>query len=63
MLENNPNKINWDLLSRNQSILTYDYERMKEEQYSSGLVEELMQNRFHPRNVDKFEDWGFDSVY
>jgi hypothetical protein len=36
---------------------------MKEERYSSGLVEQLMQNRFHPRNIEKFEDWGFDSVY
>ena len=22
--------------------------------------EELMMNRFHPRNFDKWTDWGFD---
>jgi len=23
------------------------------------FTEELMQNRFHPSNIDKFEEWGF----
>jgi hypothetical protein len=24
------------------------------------LAEELMANRFHPKNFDKFVSWGFD---
>ena len=35
---------------------------MKKHIYESGIAEQLMQNRFHPRNIDKFEGWGFDSI-
>ena len=63
LLEKNLDKIDLVNLSNNPSIFTYDYEGMKNQRYSSGLVEQLMQNRFHPRNIEKFEDWGFESVY
>jgi hypothetical protein len=26
---------------------------------SQPFTQELMQNRFHPKNMDKFELWGF----
>jgi hypothetical protein len=44
-------------LSRNPSIFTYDYDQMKENK--NLLHEELMRNRFHPKNIEKFEDWGY----
>lgn len=45
----------------------YDYDVMKKCRYElgmsdktdPGMVERLMQNRFHPKNVGKFEEWGF----
>lgn len=50
----NPDKIDWDQLSMNPGIFVYDYTKM-----SRPFTEELMQNRFHPKNMDKFEQWGY----
>ena len=60
----NPNPIQttecWTMLSRNPNIFVYDYEAMKTAIYKEGgFVEELMKNRFHPKNMYKFNDWGF----
>ena len=43
----------------------YDYEGMRQKMVGTdgGLYRDLMENRFHPRNVHKFESWGFESVY
>ena len=62
ILEQNPDKIDRNLLSRNPEIFTYDYNAMKKHMYESGIAEELMQDRFHPRNLDKLERWGFESI-
>jgi hypothetical protein len=43
------------MLSSNTSIFEYDYKNMVR-----PFTEELMANRFHPSNIDKFEDWGFE---
>ena len=55
--------ISYVFLSENPAIFMYNtednYEEMKQSRQS--LHEELLQNRFHPRNIAKFEDWGFDS--
>ena len=62
LLEKYPEKIVWSWLSRNPSIFTYDYDAMRER--CLIFKEDLMKNRFHPRNLDKFRDWridGFDS--
>ncbi len=61
LLEKNQDKINWDHLSQNDSLFEYDYNAMKNNMYNpdTGLLEGLMANRFHPRNIDKFEGWGF----
>jgi hypothetical protein len=32
---------------------------MKENMKNSGIVEELMTFIFHPRNMEKWKDWGF----
>ena len=54
LLEKNQDKISWWCLSRNPSIFQYDYENMKR-----PFTEELIQERFHPKNFDKFDAWGY----
>ena len=65
LLEANPEKIDWLELSRNPSIFifTYDYDAIKNYMYGSGLARDLMENRFHPRNVHKFEEWGHEGIF
>ena len=58
LLEKKPKKIDWSRLSENPSIFEYDYEAMRLRM--KPLAEELMANRFHPRNFDKFVSWGFE---
>jgi hypothetical protein len=56
LLKENPDKIYWTQLSQNPSIFTYDYEKMR---YNCLLFkEDLMKERFHPRNLRKFSSWG-----
>ena len=56
MLKENPDKIDWKYFSKNPNIFTYDYEKM----YTNMLLfkEDLMKERFHPRNLRKFGLWG-----
>jgi hypothetical protein len=56
LLKDRPDKINWYGLSRNPHIFVYDYKKMRENM--SLFREDLMKNRFHPRNIPKFRDWG-----
>ena len=63
ILEKNLDKTDWYWLSSNPNIFTYDYEAMKNAMYKEGgFVEELMGNRFHPKNMKKWNGWGFESV-
>jgi hypothetical protein len=32
---------------------------MKDHMYN-GIKEDLVKNRFHPKNIPKFRDWGMD---
>jgi hypothetical protein len=57
-LEQNPDKIDWDWLSENPSIFEYDYDAMRGRMRT--LAEELIANRFHPRNFEKWVGWGFE---
>ena len=59
LLENNQDKISWSQLSTNPSIFEYDYQGMKDAMYK-GIKEDLVKNRFHPKNIPKFRDWGMD---
>ncbi len=59
LLKENQDKIYWVHFSRNPSIFTYDYKKMKETMKNNGIVEELMAYIFHPRNMEKWKDWGF----
>ena len=63
ILEKNLDKVNWYRLSLNLNIFEYDYKKIKNTLYNdNGFVEELMMNRFHPSNMDKWYDWGFDDI-
>jgi hypothetical protein len=59
LLKENQNNINWKLFSKNPNIFTYDYKKMKKTMKNIGIVEELMAYIFHPRNMNKWKDWGF----
>ena len=56
LLKENPDKIDWRQLSSNPNIFTYDYDMMREN--CLLFKEELMKERFHPRNLYKFGSWG-----
>ena len=59
LLEKNQDKIEWSYLSENPAIFEYDYKGMKDAMYN-GIKEDLVKNRFHPKNIPKFRDWGMD---
>jgi hypothetical protein len=59
LLEKNQDKIDWAQLSANPAIFEYDYKGMKDAMYN-GIKEDLVKNRFHPKNIPKFRDWGMD---
>jgi len=56
-LEKYPQKIVWRYLSSNLDIFTYDYQSIAER--CCIIKRDLMKNRFHPRNLDRLEHWGF----
>jgi len=58
LLEQNQDKIDWINVSLNPFIFEYDYEAMRLRM--KPMAEELMANRFHPRNFDKWIGLGFD---
>ena len=63
IMEKNLDKVDWDALTINPNIFTYDYEAIKNAMYKEGgIAEELMQNRFHPKNMDKWDGWGIDFI-
>jgi len=61
LLEQYPDKIDWWWFSRNPAIFVYDYAAMRISK--AGLHEELIQNRFHPRNIPQFAGWGFKTGF
>ena len=58
LLEKNQDKIVWEMLSTNPAIFTYDYDKIRA--HCLIFKEDIMKNRFHPRNIPKFRDWGID---
>lgn len=60
-IRTNPEMINYNCLSQNPAIFIWDteynYTQMKESKQT--LHKELIENAFHPKNISKFEDWGF----
>lgn len=61
ILEQNKSKINANQLTKNPAIYVYNYDKMSKKMRQSEFFKKLMQNRFHPKNYEKFEDWGFDA--
>ena len=59
LLKENQDKINWMYFSKNPNIITYDYKKMKLNIKNSGIAEELMALIFNPKNMEKWNDWGF----
>jgi hypothetical protein len=62
LLEQNLDKIYWDLLSMNPSIFTYDYEKIKNQMEQSGIKDELLAHYYRPENSHKFMERGDVSV-
>jgi hypothetical protein len=64
ILENNLDKVSWENLSRNPNIFEYDYAAMINRMYKNdGIAEDLMKNRFHPRNMTLWNGWGHDNGF
>ena len=53
------NNIYWPYFLQNPNIFKYDYKKMKKTMKNSGIAEELMAYIFHPKNMNKWKDWGF----
>jgi len=58
ILEKNPDKIDWMRLSTNPAIFTYDYKYIAEHRWP--INKEIIQNRFHPKNMKYFSGWGIE---
>ena len=58
ILEQNPDKIDWHWLSTNPAIFTYDYKQIAEHRWP--INKEIIQNRFHPKNMKYFSGWGIE---
>ena len=56
LLSENQEKIVWKGLSENHHIFTYNYDKMRTNMLL--FKEDLMKERFHPRNLRKFSSWG-----
>ena len=57
LLEQNQDKINWTLVSSNPSIFKYNYKELKL-RMKETIAEDLMKNRFHPKYINKWIEWG-----
>jgi len=51
--------VDWNWLSRNPNIFTYDYKAIKDRMFG-GIKEDLVKNRFAPKNIYKWKGWGLD---
>jgi len=57
-LEQNLDEISWWNLSRNPAIFTYNYKQIAEHRWP--INKEIIQNRFHPKNMKYFSGWGIE---
>ena len=58
LLEQHKDKVNWYWLSMNPAIFEYDYNSIVT--YFKPILQGVIQNRFHPKNICKFYSWGFE---
>ena len=47
-------------LGSNPGIFTTNYEFLTKRMVDTGIAEDIIMNRFNPKNMDKFVDWGYD---
>ena len=59
ILNENQHKFDWEVFNINSKIFTYDYELMKNKMKNSRIAEELMAYIFNPKNMNKWNEWGF----
>jgi hypothetical protein len=52
LLQENRDKLNWERLSLNPSIFTYDYKRVTET--TNIFKEELIATVYHPRRFERY---------
>ena len=48
------------MFSENPNIFEIDYNFLKNKM-KNGFGCELIENRFNPKNFNKFQDWGFET--
>jgi hypothetical protein len=63
LIKQNIDKVDWEYLSTNPAIFTYDYKAIRQHILETGVAEELMMERFHPKNIPKFPGWGFSITF
>ncbi len=57
LLEDNQNRIDWDLLSMNPSIFTYDYELIRKTNMEKNACV------YHPRFIERYiNEYGVDAL-
>ena len=62
LLKDNQDKIEWNGLSFNSSIFTYDYEKIKNN--FEDLGEEIIAKALHPKRIFRLiEEYGEDEIY
>jgi hypothetical protein len=59
-LEKNLDKVDWKWLSTNPNIFVDEYEIACRDYFKQYVTEEFTRFMFHPKNIDKFKDWGFE---
>ena len=62
ILKENQHEINWEEFSKNPSIFTYDYEKMRN--FKLELNEEIIAKALHPKRIFRLiEEYGEEVVY
>jgi hypothetical protein len=60
ILEKNLDKVNVEYLLINPNIFVDEYEQACRAYFKQYVAEELTRLMFHPKNMKKFQGWGFD---
>ena len=60
-LSNGVSSNSWKILASMPNIFTYNYDVLKQ-RMENTFGKELIINRFHPKNMNKWEGWGFKNT-
>jgi len=52
-------RLNWCVLSSNPAIFTYDYDKLRDRMYRSGIAEGLAAFFFTIKKKEKWSKWGY----